>query len=136
MKEIHCTYDPKTRGGWSNDGRKIKGTLHWVSADHAIDAEIRLYEHLFNTENPEADGKDFINDLNPNSLKKIKNAKLEPWIKKAKREFPYQFLRNGYFCFDSESTNNKLIFKSTIELAVVSSQGKITKLKYNILSLI
>ena len=76
--EVHCTYDPETRGGWSEDGRKVRGTLHWVSAPHAIEAEVRLYEHLFTKENPNdvEDGREFTDYLNPNSLKILNSAKV------------------------------------------------------------
>ena len=115
ITEIHCTYDPNTRGGWIKNGRKVKGTLHWVSAQHAVDAEIRLYGHLFNKEQPDSKN-DFISNLNPKSLQVIKNAKLEPSLKHAKNAVAYQFLRNGYFCIDSESTSKRLIFNRTVSL--------------------
>ena len=116
VTEVHCTYDPATKGGWSDDGRKVRGTLHWVSAPHAVDAEVRLYDHLFNVENPEADGDDFIQHLNPNSLIKTTQAKLEPSLKEAKKYIHYQFLRNGYFYIDSDSTEEKLIINRTVGL--------------------
>ena len=108
--EVYCTYDPDTRGGWSDDGRKVRGTLHWVSAYHAIDAEIRLYDHLFNVENPETDGDDFIKNLNQKSLTILKNCKLEPSLKNAESDIGYQFLRIGYFCLDINSTIDSFIF--------------------------
>ncbi len=114
--EVHCTYDPKTRGGWSDDGRKVKGTLHWVSAQHAIEAEIRLYDHLFNKENPE-EGDDFTENLNPDSIAVIKNCKLEPSLANAIIEERYQFLRIGYFCLDSkDSSTERLVFNKTVGL--------------------
>ena len=116
IQEIHCTYDPNTKGGWSDDGRKVHGTLHWVSAEHTIDAEVRLYNHLFNVENPENGGDDFIQHLNSDSLHIIFSAKLEPSLKKADKVRPYQFLRNGYFCQDIESSPEKLIFNRTVSL--------------------
>ncbi len=116
ISEIRCTYDPSTKGGWSDDGRKVRGTLHWVSVQHALDAEVRLYDHLFNVENPEAGGDDFIENLNPNSLTKNKNCKLEPSLQNAKVKTNYQFLRNGYFCLDSDSKPHQLIFNRSVGL--------------------
>ena len=114
--ELHCTYDPKTKGGWSDDGRRVKGTLHWVSIPHAVDAEVRLYNHLFNVENPEADGDDFIQHLNPDSLIINTQAKLESSLTDAKQGIKYQLLRNGYFCLDTDSTQKQLIFNRTVGL--------------------
>ena len=116
VTEIHCTYDPATKGGWSDDGRKVRGTLHWVSIQHAVDAEVRLYNHLFNVENPEADGDDFIQHLNPDSLIINTQAKLESSLTDAKQGIKYQFLRNGYFCLDTDSTQKQLIFNRTVGL--------------------
>ena len=113
---IYCTYDPTTKGGWSDDGRKVRGTLHWVSAKHAVDAEVRFYDHLFNVENPETDGDDFIQYLNPNSLIKTSEVKLEIGLQGAAIGTNYQFLRNGYFCLDLDSTEEKLIFNRTVGL--------------------
>ena len=115
IREIYCTYDPATKGGWSSDGRKVKGTLHWVSADKNINAEIRLYNHLFNSEDPES-SDNFINDLNNKSLIIIKNAILEEGMQNAKHGISYQFLRNGYFCLDKDSTSNKIIINRTVSL--------------------
>ena len=116
VTEIHCTYDPATKGGWSDDGRKVRGTLHWVSIQNAVDAEVRLYNHLFNVENPEADGDDFIQHLNPDSLIINTQAKLESSLTDAKQGIKYQFLRNGYFCLDTDSTQKQLIFNRTVGL--------------------
>jgi glutaminyl-tRNA synthetase len=116
VTEIHCTYDPATKGGWSDDGRKVRGTLHWVSTQHAVDTEVRLYDHLFNVENPEADGDDFIQHLNPDSLIKTTQAKLETSLKEAKKDIHYQFLRNGYFFLDADSIQEKLVFNRTVGL--------------------
>ena len=116
VTELHCTYDPATKGGWSDDGRKVRGTLHWVSVQHAIDAEVRLYDHLFNVENPEADGDDFIQHLNPDSLIINTQAKLEPGLQKAKANTNYQFLRNGYFCLDADSAQENIVFNRTVGL--------------------
>lgn len=116
VTEVHCTYDPATKGGWSDDGRKVRGTLHWVSAQHAVDAEVRLYDNLFNVENPEADGDDFIQHLNPDSLIITSQTKLEISLQKANVNTNYQFLRNGYFCIDTDSTPEKLVFNRTVGL--------------------
>jgi glutaminyl-tRNA synthetase len=116
--ELRCTYDPATRGGNAPDGRKVKATLHWVSAEHAVGAEIRLYDHLFTKPNPEEteEGADFTTNLNPNSLKILTNCKLEPSLAKAKPGSRFQFERLGYFCADTESTEGKLIFNRTVSL--------------------
>ena len=116
--EVHCTYDPATRGGNAPDGRKVKATIHWVSAAHAVDAEVRLYETLFTKEDPDQaeDGKDFISNLNPKSLEMIANAKLEPSLANAAAGSRYQFERLGYFCVDSESKPGKPVFNRTVAL--------------------
>ncbi|RMZ49281.1 glutamine--tRNA ligase/YqeY domain fusion protein [Candidatus Marinimicrobia bacterium PRS2] len=116
VTELHCTYDPATKGGWSDDGRKVRGTLHWVSVQHAVDAEVRLYNHLFNVDYPEADGDDFIQHLNPDSLIINTQAKLEPGLQKAKANTNYQFLRNGYFCLDADSAQENIVFNRTVGL--------------------
>ena len=116
ISEIHCTYDPNTKGGMSDDGRKVRGTLHWVSASECIEADIRLYDRLFISGNPEASG-DFIDDLNPDSLKLIKNAKLEASLGNADPKSIYQFERTGYFVLDSkDSSENNLIFNRAVSL--------------------
>ncbi len=103
--ELHCTYDPQTRGGSTPDGRKVKGTIHWVSARHAMDAEVRLYDRLFSVPNPDRDKeKDFKEFINPDSLQILKNAKLEPSLGLAKPEDRFQFERQGYFCPDSHDS--------------------------------
>ena len=113
--ELRATYDPATRGGDSPDGRKPKATLHWVSAEHAVEAEVRLYDRLFRSENPEESG-DFIADLNPESLEVIPNAKLEPSLRGAARGARYQFERLGYFCVDADSGPDRLVFNRTLTL--------------------
>ena len=116
ISEIHCTYDPNTKGGMSDDGRKVRGTLHWVSASECIEADIRLDDRLFISENPEASG-DFTDDLNPDSLKLIKNAKLEASLGNADPKSIYQFERTGYFVLDSkDSSENNLIFNRAVSL--------------------
>jgi glutaminyl-tRNA synthetase len=116
--ELHCTYDPETRGGWSPDGRKVRGTLHWVSAAHAIDAEVRLYDHLFSDAHPEevADGLDFQSNINPNSLEVLKSCKLEPSLARATPGNRFQFERLGYFTVDTDSSDEKPVFNRTVTL--------------------
>ena len=124
--ELHCTYDPATRGGDAPDGRKVKSTLHWVSAQHAIKAEVRLYDYLFTKENPDETeegqpaghmaGKDFTANLNPNSLEVLKECFVEPSLKDAKPLSRWQFERLGYFCVDPDSSAGKLIFNRTATL--------------------
>ncbi|MHC4113935.1 MAG: glutamine--tRNA ligase/YqeY domain fusion protein [Planctomycetota bacterium] len=116
--ELHCSYDPATRGGDAPDGRKVKSTLHWVSAAHAVQAEVRLYEHLFTKENPEetAEGEDFKSTLNPNSLDVLKSCCVEPSLAGARPGSRYQFERLGYFCVDPDSLGDKLIFNRTVTL--------------------
>ena len=117
LAEVHCTYDPDSKGGKSPDGRKVKGTLHWVSAKHALKAEVRLYDRLFTVENPLADKeKDFKDFINPNSLKVVGNAMLEPHLKDAKAGLQIQFERLGYFCVDKDSTADGLVFNRTVSL--------------------
>jgi len=118
VAEIHCSYDPATRGGNTPDGRKVKGTIHWVSAEHAIDAEVRLYDNLFTKENPNevAEGQDFTANLNPNSLEVVSAAKLEPSMRDAKPGSRYQFERLGYFSVDPDTTPQKLVFNRTVAL--------------------
>jgi glutaminyl-tRNA synthetase len=113
--ELRATYDPATRGGDAPDGRRPKATLHWVSADHAIDCEVRLYDRLFKSENPEESG-DFLADLNPHSLEVIEHAKLEPSVRGAVPLTRYQFERLGYFCVDPDSTTERLVFNRTATL--------------------
>jgi glutaminyl-tRNA synthetase len=117
--EVHCTYDPATRGGNSPpDGRKVKSTIHWVSAAHAIDAEVRIYENLFTKEDPNQTeaGQDFTSNLNPNSLEVLTNAKLEPSLADAAIESRYQFERLGYFCVDPDSKTGRPVFNRTVAL--------------------
>jgi glutaminyl-tRNA synthetase len=117
--ELHCTYDPETRGGWRPDGRKVKATLHWVSAAHSIAAEVRLYDHLFTKTNPsdEKEGRDFKGHLNPNSLEIVTSARVEPSLKGTTPGSRYQFERLGYFCVDSvDSSHEALVFNRTVTL--------------------
>jgi glutaminyl-tRNA synthetase len=126
--ELHCTYDAETRGGNAPDGRKVKGTIHWVSAAHAVDAEVRLYDRLFTDPNPadEKDGVPFTSYLNNSSLEVLTNSKVEPDMKNAKPGSKYQFLRMGYFCVDSEDSGaGKLVFNRTV--ALKDSWAKINK---------
>jgi glutaminyl-tRNA synthetase len=116
--EVHCTYDPATRGGNAPDGRKVKSTIHWVSAAHALDAEVRIYDKLFIKEDPNQveEGQEFTANLNPNSLEVIAQAKLEPSLASAPIENRYQFERLGYFCVDTDSRRGHLVFNRTVAL--------------------
>lgn len=115
--ELHCSIDPETKGGYAPDGRKVKSTIHWVSADHAIDAEVKLYDRLFTVEDPLSQkGADFKGFLNPNSLKILKSCKIESALKNLKPFDRFQFERLGYFCIDKDSKKNKLIINRTITL--------------------
>ncbi|HEY6935753.1 MAG TPA: glutamate--tRNA ligase family protein, partial [Terriglobales bacterium] len=128
--EVHCTYDPATRGGNAPDGRKVKATIHWVSAAHALDAEVRLYDKLFTKPNPNdvEEGQDFTANLNPNSLEALRGCKLEPSLAGAPAGARYQFERLGYYCVDPESAPGKLVFNRTVALkdtwAKVAQRGK------------
>jgi glutaminyl-tRNA synthetase len=116
--ELRCTYDPATRGGDAPDGRKVKATLHWVSAARALDAEVRLYNYLFTEPYPEdtEEGQDFLVNLNPNSLEVLHGCKIEPFVKGAPAGSRYQFERQGYFAVDPDSTADKLVFNRTVSL--------------------
>ncbi len=116
--EVRCTYDPESKGGNAPDGRKVKGTIHWVSARHAVDAEVRLYDRLFGQESPDdvQEGQDWKDGLNPESLEVLADAKLEPSLAAAKPGTRVQFERNGYFCVDQDSTPDKLAFNRTATL--------------------
>jgi glutaminyl-tRNA synthetase len=118
VTEIHCTYDPATRGGNAPDGRKVKSTIHWVSAEHAVDAEVRLYDTLFTREDPNEveEGQDFTANLNPQSLEVVHGAKLEPSLRGAASGTGYQFERLGYFAVDPDTTPEKLVFNRTVAL--------------------
>jgi len=117
ISELRCSYDPESRGGQSPDGRKVKGTLHWVSVQHALDAEVRQYERLFQDANPLADrSKDFLELINPDSKAVITSSKVEPGLINAAAGKSFQFERVGYFCVDPESTPSHLVFNRTVEL--------------------
>lgn len=128
--EVHCTYDPKSKGGWTDDGRKVKGTSHWVSAGHAVDADVRMYSSLFNKENPDdtEGGQDFISNINTDSLKLLKKCKVESSLKDTKPGDNFQFLRKGYFCTDPDIDNGNLVFNLTVPLrdtwAKIQKSGK------------
>ena len=129
--EVHCNYDPETRGGTSADGRKVQGTIHWVSADHAVTAEVRLYDRLFTKESPDSpqDQTDYRDYLNPDSLEVISDAKLEPSLADATLDERYQFERIGYFCLDSQDfKQGKLVFNRTASLrdswAAIVNRGR------------
>jgi glutaminyl-tRNA synthetase len=118
VTEIHCTYDPATRGGNAPDGRRVKATIHWVSAEHAVDAEVRLYETLFLKENPNEveEGQDFTANLNPHSLEVLTGCKAEPSLGSAAAPARFQFERLGYFCLDADTTPGKPVFNRTVAL--------------------
>ena len=128
--ELHCTYDPATRGGNAPDGRKVKSTIHWVSAAHAVNSEVRLYDNLFTKENPNdvEEGQDFTSNLNPDSLEVLSGCKVEPSLREAETGARYQFERLGYFSVDADSAPGKLVFNRTIGLrdtwARVEQRGK------------
>jgi glutaminyl-tRNA synthetase len=113
--EVHCTYDPSTRGGDAPDGRKVRSTIHWVSAAHAKEAEVRMYDRLFSKENPEAGEEGFLNCLNPNSLE-ILAGFVEPSLAAVEVGSRYQFERLGYFCVDKDSTPVRPVFNLTVNL--------------------
>jgi len=116
--ELHCTYDPTTKGGDAPDGRRVKATLHWLCAKHALDAEVRLYEYLFTKENPDdvLQGQDFTANLNSRSLEVLTESKIEPSLKDVKPLQRFQFERLGYFCVDPDSSKGRLVFNRTITL--------------------
>ena len=116
--EVHCTYDPASRGGNSPDGRKVKSTIHWVSAAHAVDAEVRIYENLFTKEDPSdvEEGQDVLDNLNPNSLEVLSHAKVEPSLANAAAGSRFQFERLGYFCVDPDSQPGRPVFNRTVAL--------------------
>ncbi|MBT4483293.1 MAG: glutamine--tRNA ligase, partial [Candidatus Latescibacteria bacterium] len=115
--ELRCSYDPKTKGGHAPDGRKVKATIHWVSASHAISAEVRLYDRLFTVENPLGGEEDFKKYLNPKSLETLTSCRLEPGLADAEPGTRYQFERLGYFCVDTvDSSTEKLVFNRTVTL--------------------
>ncbi|NDD64339.1 MAG: glutamine--tRNA ligase, partial [Acidobacteria bacterium] len=116
--ELRCTYDPETKGGNTPDGRKVKSTIHWVSAAHAVDAEVRLYDTLFAKEDPNEaeDGQDFTANLNPGSLQVLTGCKVEPGLRDAVPGTRYQFERMGYFCVDRDSRSGRPVFNRTITL--------------------
>ncbi len=116
--ELHCTYDPATRGGDAPDGRKPKSTIHWVSAGHALDADIRLYDRLFTVENPDdvPEGHSFLENINPDSLHVLSGCKVEPSLAEAGAYRHYQFERQGYFCVDPDSNASRLVINRTVQL--------------------
>ncbi|MHC5056820.1 MAG: glutamine--tRNA ligase/YqeY domain fusion protein [Planctomycetota bacterium] len=118
ITELRATYDPATRGGDAPDGRKVRGTLHWVSAAHAVDCEVRLYDHLFKTEDPDdrTGGGDWLANLNPDSLETVEHAKAEPSLANAQPGARFQFERTGYFCVDRDSRTDALVFNRTVSL--------------------
>lgn len=127
ITEIHCTYDPESKSGMEGSKRKVKGTIHWVSADHAVSAEVRQYSHLFTAERPDKveEGADWKDGMNPESLVMLPDAKLEPSLATGKPGDTFQFERQGYYCVDKDSTSGKLIFNRTVTLK--DSWAKIKK---------
>ena len=126
--ELRCTYDPETRGGQASDGRKVRGTIHWASAAHSLEAEVRLYDHLFTNYDPDdaEDGADFKSNLNPDSLETLTSCRVEPSLAGAAPGSQYQFERQGYFCVDSvDSSDEALVFNRTVSLR--DSWAKIEK---------
>jgi len=116
--ELRCTYDPATRGGDAPDGRRVKATLHWVSAAHALPVDVRLYDRLFSAENPDhvPEGRTFLDNLNPNSLDVLTSARAEPSLAGSPVGTRVQFERLGYFCVDPDSTASTLVFNRTVSL--------------------
>jgi glutaminyl-tRNA synthetase len=131
--ELHCTYDPESRGGWTPDNRRVKGTLHWVSAQHAIKVEIRLYDHLFTKEDPDEveEGKTFLDNLSPNSLEVLTGCLAEPGLAGVKSGDQFQFMRQGYFCVDPDSKPGKPVFNRAVSLrdtwAKIEQKMKVSK---------
>ena len=115
VTEIHCTFFPESKSGNDTSGINVKGTIHWVSAAHALPAEVRLYDRLFTVENPLGEEGDFKDTINPDSLQ-VRHAVVEPSLKEATAESRYQFIRKGYFCLDKDSTAGKLVFNRTVTL--------------------
>jgi glutaminyl-tRNA synthetase len=119
LTELRCTYDPETKSGSSQSNRKVKATIHWVSAEHAKEAEVRMYDHLFSKEDPDdvPDGVDWLTNVNPKSLELLTECRVEPVLASAKIGELYQFERLGYFCVDSvDSSENKPVFNRTVTL--------------------
>jgi glutaminyl-tRNA synthetase len=119
IKEIHCTYDPETKSGLSQSGRKVKATIHWVSATRAVEAEVRLYDHLFTKRDPDdvSDGSDWMTNINSSSLERLTSCQVEPVLASAKGGERYQFERLGYFCVDNvDSSAEHLVFNRTVTL--------------------
>jgi glutaminyl-tRNA synthetase len=114
--ELRCTYDPASRGGEAPDGRKVRGTLHWVSSSHGLLAEVRLYDHLFKVESPGAGGSDLAADIDPDSLQILTGCLVEPSLAVARAGSRWQFMRQGYFCADPTSSGGRLVFNKTIGL--------------------
>ncbi len=116
VTEIHCSHIAESKSGNDTSGLKVKGTIHWVSAKHAANAEVRLYEKLFKVENPSVEEGDFKEYINPDSLRIINKAFIEPFLKYAEPGNNFQFIRNGYFCLDKDSTPENLVFNRTVSL--------------------
>ena len=129
IRELRCTYDPETKSGSSQSGRKVKATIHWVSAAHALEAQVRLYNHLLTKEDPDdvPEGSDWLANINPNSIEQLSHCRVEPRLANAKADDRYQFERLGYFCVDdSESGSGRLVFNRSVTLR--DAWAKIEKL--------
>ena len=116
MTEVYAEYDPETRGGDTPDGRKVRGTIHWVDAENYVEAEVRLYDNLFTDPEPDTGDKNFLDYINPESLVILKNCKAEKSLENADGTQRYQFMRSGYFCSDKDSTKDALIFNRSVSL--------------------
>ena len=116
MTEVYAEYDPETRGGDTPDGRKVRGTIHWVDAENYVEAEVRLYDNLFTDPEPDTGDKNFLDYINPESLVILKNCKAEKSLENADGTQRYQFMRSGYFCADKDSTKDALIFNRSVSL--------------------
>ena len=114
--EVRCTYDPETKSGAGQAARKVKGTIHWVSVAHALEAEVRLFDHLFSDPDPEKDGRDYRTVLNPDSVERLQGCRVEPALQGAVIGQRFQFERQGYFCVDPDSTGQRLVFNRTVAL--------------------
>ena len=114
--EVRCTYDPATKSGSGQPARKVKGTIHWVSVAHALEAEVRLFDHLFSVPDPEKDGRDYRDELNPNSVERLRGCRVEPALQGAAVAQRFQFERQGYFCVDPDATAQRLVFNRTVAL--------------------
>ena len=126
ITEIHCTYIPESKSGHDTSGINVKGTIHWVNSATAVPCEVRLYDRLFHVENPAAEDGDFKDHINPHSLEVISNAMAEPSVRMATAEDKFQFMRKGYFCLDTDSTPDRIVFNRTVQLKDSWSKQKVS----------